>query len=95
MFFHSWVGQKSSGLYHVGEIVRFKNRLKSVFRAEAICTDANSFYKDKDLVRSLKTPSAKFVAEKLFNQIEFLEREKLKYKDLFNRNQKQYRPIRN
>ena len=27
----------------VGEIVRFKNRLKSVFRAEAIRTDANSF----------------------------------------------------
>ena len=30
----------------VEEIVRFKNRLKAVFRAEAIQTDENSFYKN-------------------------------------------------
>ena len=53
------------------------------------------FYRDKQLVQSLQNPSAKFVAEKLFNQIEFLENEKLKYKDLFKQNKKQYRPIRN
>ncbi|MCB9093352.1 MAG: transposase [Halobacteriovoraceae bacterium] len=79
----------------VQEIVRFKNRLKSLFRAEALSTSENSFYKNKDLVNGLKNPSAKFVAEKLFNQIEFLESEKLKYRDLFTKNKKQYRPIRN
>jgi len=79
----------------VQEIIRFKNRLKSVFRSEAIGTSENSFYKNKDRVRELKNPSAKFVAEKLFNQIEFLENEKLKYRDLFTKNKKQYRPIRN
>ena len=31
----------------VEEIVRFKNRLKAVFRAAAIQTDENSFYKNK------------------------------------------------
>ncbi len=50
----------------VEEIVRFKNRLKSVFRAEAIQTDENSFYKNESRV-----------------------------KELFEKNKKQYRPIRN
>lgn len=79
----------------VEEIVRFKNRLKSVFRAEAIQTDENSFYKNKDRVKELKNPSAKFVAENLFEQIEFMENEKGKFKIQFNKNRQMYRPIRN
>ncbi|MBK8204693.1 MAG: hypothetical protein IPK68_21095 [Bdellovibrionales bacterium] len=55
----------------VEEIVRFKNRLKAVFRAEAIQADENSFYKNKTRIKELENPSAKFVAEKLFDQIEF------------------------
>lgn len=79
----------------VEEIVRFKNRLKAVFRAEAIQTDENSFYKNHTRVKELKNSSARFVAEKLFNQIEFLEGEKEKYKEVFERNRKKYKPIRN
>lgn len=79
----------------VEEIVRFKNRLKAVFRAEAIQTDENSFYTNKIRVKEIKNPSAKFVAEKLFDQIEFLEKEKDKYKEVFESNRKKYRPIRN
>lgn len=79
----------------VEEIVRFKNRLKAVFRAEAIQTDENSFYKNQERVEEIKNPSAKFVAENLFRQIEFLEKEKIKYRKLFERNRKQYKPIRN
>lgn len=79
----------------VGEIVRFKNRLKAVFRAEAIATDENSFYGNNKRVSELKNPSAKFVADGLFRQIGFLENEKLKYRKLFEQNKKKYRPIRN
>jgi transposase len=79
----------------VEEIIRFKNRLKAVFRAEAIQTDENSFYKNQARVKELKNLSAKFVAENLFNQIAFLEKEKDKYRELFERNKKQYKPIRN
>ena len=79
----------------VQEIVRFKNRLKSVFRAEVINTDEARFYKNKERVSELKNPSAKFVAENLYNQIEFLELEKLKFRKLFENNRKKYRPIRN
>lgn len=79
----------------VEEIVRSKNRLKAVFRAEAISTDENSFYKNKDRVKELTNCSAKFVAERLFGQIAYLEEEKLKYLDLFHVNKKKYRPIRN
>lgn len=79
----------------VEEIVRFKNRLKAVFRSEAIQTDENSFYKNKARVSDIMNPSAKFVAEKLFDQIEYLEAEKGKYKEVFEKNRKKYRPIRN
>jgi transposase len=79
----------------VEEIVRFKNRLKAVFRAEAIQTDENSFYRNNNRIDELKNPSARFVAEKLFGQIEFLELEKDKYKEVFETNRKKYRPIRN
>jgi transposase len=79
----------------VEEIVRFKNRLKAIFRAEAIQTDENSFYKNKAKVSKLTSTSAKFVAEKLFDQIEYLESEKAKYKEVFESNRKKYRPIRN
>ena len=79
----------------VEEIVRFKNRLKAVFRANNLKTDENDFYKNKDRTIEFKNESAKFVATNLFHQIEFLEQEKLKYLDWFKSNQKKYRPIRN
>lgn len=79
----------------VGEIVRFKNRLKSVFRAEAIKTGENSFFKNHERVKELSNPSAKFVAKNLFSQIDYLEGEKSKFINLFEKNKKQYRPIRN
>lgn len=79
----------------VEEIVRTKNRLKAVFRAEVIKTDENSFYKNKGRVSELHHSSSRFVAERLFAQVEHLEEEKNKYLDLFRSNQKKYRPIRN
>ena len=79
----------------VQEIVRFKNRLKAVFRANNLKTDENDFYQNKDRAIEIKNESAKFVATNLFHQIEFLEQEKNKYLDWFKNNQKKYRPIRN
>jgi len=79
----------------VQEIIRFKNRLKAIFRAEAINTDENSFYKNKERALEISNDSGRFVATNLFNQIEFLESEKAKYLDWFKNNQKKYRPIRN
>jgi transposase len=79
----------------IQEIIRFKNRLKSIFRANAINTDENKFYKNKQRVAELKNISEKFVANNLFNQIEYLEEEKLKYREQFKNNKLKYRPIRN
>lgn len=44
----------------VEEIVRFKNRLKAVFRAEAIQTDENSLYKNSSRVKEIKNPAESF-----------------------------------
>ncbi len=79
----------------VEEIVRFKNRLKAVFRANNLKTDENDFYKNKDRTIEIKNESAKFVATNLFHLIDFLELEKIKYLEWFKNNQKKYRPIRN
>ena len=79
----------------IQEIVRTKNRLKAVFRGEAIKTDDSQFYKDKDRILQLRNDSAQFVARSLFSQMDFLESEKVKFIDLFHKNKKMYRPIRN
>ena len=51
--------------------------------------------KDKERISELRNDSAKFVARRLFNQVDFLEDEKLEYLQLFQKNRKTYRPIRN
>jgi transposase len=79
----------------VQEIIRSKNRLKAVFRAQAIDTHASNFYVDKSQTKQLATKSSKFVAESLFSQIEALEKFKLEYKEYFKRNIKTYKPIKN
>ena len=76
----------------VQEIVRTKNRLKAVFRAEAVRTDDSGFYADKARVVELGNSSAKFVAERLFAQVEYLEEEKKKYEGLFLSNKKKVPP---
>lgn len=79
----------------VEEIVRTKNRLKAVFRSEAIDTNTAGFYGDKKRARELSHPAAKFVAESLFDQIEALEKFKAGYREFFQKNLKTYRPIKN
>jgi transposase len=79
----------------VEEIVRTKNRLKAVFRSEAIDTSSTDFYTDRDRAKKLSTDSARFVAESLFDQIESLEKFKAEYKKIFQRNLKTYRPVKN
>jgi len=79
----------------VDDIVRAKNRLKAVFRAEVVDTSTEKFYQDKDRAKDLKNPNARFVAEALYDQIFSLEKLKFEYRERFRRNLKKYRPIRN
>ncbi|MEO7161737.1 MAG: transposase [Bdellovibrionia bacterium] len=79
----------------VQEIVRTKNRLKAVFRAEAIATSQSNFYTSKELTKQLSHSSGKFVAESLYEQIQSLEKFKIEYKLNFKKNLKRYKPIRN
>ena len=79
----------------VGEIAKSKCRLKALFRSEAIDTSATQFYKMRERTDELSHDQARFVAENFFDQIEYLERQKLQYKDWLRKNSKKYRPIRN
>jgi transposase len=79
----------------VDEGVRSKNRLKAIFRANGLATDASKFYESKELAKELPHDSARFVAESLFDRIRTLESEKRDYKKYFETNMKKYRPLRN
>jgi transposase len=79
----------------VEEIVRTKNRLKAVFRSEALDTSSNGFYSNKERAKELSHESARFVAESLFDQIERLEKTKAEYREFFQKNVKKHKPIRN
>jgi transposase len=79
----------------VEEIVRTKQRLKAVFRSEAIDTSDGKFYSSKDRTKELSHTSAKFVADSLFEQIDALESRKAEYREHFKKNIKRYRPIKN
>ncbi|MDX2244319.1 MAG: IS110 family transposase [Leptolyngbyaceae cyanobacterium bins.302] len=79
----------------VEEIVRAKNRLKAVFRSEAIDTNTTHFYTTKDRTKELSHENARFVAENLYDQIAALEKLKEGYRERFKKNIKTYRPIKN
>jgi transposase len=79
----------------VAEIVRTKNRLKAVFRSEAIDTSDSKFYTSKERCKELSHEHGRFVAESFFAQIEHLESKKLEFKSIFVRNMKIYRPLKN
>lgn len=79
----------------VQEIVRTKNRLKAIFRSQAIDTNASNFYTTKDRAKELSSPEGRFVAESLFDQIASLEKFKAEYRQYFQKNLKKYRPIKN
>jgi transposase len=79
----------------VDDIVRAKNRLKAVFRTEAIDTNTKNFYGDKDRAKEFKNKNARFVAESLYDQVEALEKLKDEYREKFKVLLKKYRPIQN
>ena len=79
----------------VDDIVRAKNRLKAVFRSEAIPTNTKKFYEDKEQTKKLKNQNSQFVAESLYGQITALEKLKSEYREKFQKNLKRYRPVRN
>lgn len=77
-------------------IIRAKNRLKAVFRSEAIDTNATDFYATaRERAKDLSHEHARFVAESLFWQIENLEKRKAEYREAFKRNIKRYQPVKN
>lgn len=78
----------------IEEIIRTKNRLKAVFRSEAINTLQANFYEiEKDRLKELSHESAQFVAENLFWQIEGLEKRKKECRERLRLYSKKYKPL--
>jgi transposase len=70
----------------VQEIVRTKNRYKSLFRSEAIKTPGVGVYRSAERIQELSRKVDRFVAEQLFAQIQFLDEKKKIYIDQFKSN---------
>ena len=69
----------------MGDIVRAKNRLKSLFVARAINVQGRKVYSDETVLDQLDEPS-RVVAKKLFAQVGALEGIKAEYKSIFEKN---------
>ena len=78
----------------IHEMTRAKNRYKALFRQVAIPATGTAFYKDKEKTSLLTVGNSRFVATNLFNQIQFLEEQKLEYLKKFDANVKKYKPIK-
>jgi transposase len=77
----------------VHEIVRSKNRYKALFRSEAIKTPGVAIYKTNERIKELSRTTDQFVAEGLFEQIEFLEKRKKIFKERLTKNMKKHPDI--
>jgi transposase len=74
----------------IQEIVRSKNRYKSLFRSEAIKTPGVGVYRSDERIQELSRATDRFVAEQLFVQIQFLEEKKKNYLGRFRANMKKH-----
>ena len=78
----------------VSEIVRAKNRYKSLFRSEAIPAPGTKIYNAPERIKELSTSTGRFVAENILAQIKRLEEIKEKYLLTFKRNMKMHSELK-
>jgi transposase len=76
------------------EIVRAKNRYKSLFRQSAIRVDGSSVYSDPQRIQELTTKTQRFVAKPLLQQIQMLEEHKELYGKKFENNLRRFKEMR-
>lgn len=79
----------------VQEIVRTKNRIKALFRLNALKTRGASFYADAKVVEKLPSKVQQEVARALFEQLELLTRQQKEvYGDRFKKNLRRFKELR-
>lgn len=75
-------------------IIAEKNRYKALFRQSAIVETGASFYRDFELINSLRTNSQRFVAIPLYERIKLLEKHKELYEKQFEANVEKHPTIK-
>jgi hypothetical protein len=71
-----------------------KNRYKALFRQSAIIKSGEAFYRDFELINSLRTNHQRFVAISLYERIAQLEKQKKLYEKQFESNVDRFKEIR-
>jgi transposase len=81
----------------VGDAVRLKNRYKSLFRKEGKGNriKGGALYKDESLLEGLERKDRRFIGERLYKTLEFMESERAKYVEEILRVSKKFEEIKN
>ena len=78
----------------VQNIVAEKNRYNALFRQSAIVRSGDAFYRDFELINTLRTENQRFVAIPLYERIQQLEKHQAMYEKKFKSNCRRYKTIR-
>jgi transposase len=78
----------------VQNIVAEKNRYNALFRQSAIVRSGDAFYRDFELISSLRTENQRFVAIPLYERIQQLEKHQTLYEKQFKANCRKFKTIR-
>ena len=78
-FFSELRAVVSAYLDLVKDTVRFQNRYKALFRSQAAETEGTAIYSDRERLREIKSDSNRFIAETLFDQIQFFREQKKEF----------------
>jgi transposase len=78
----------------IQEIGRAKNRYKALYRQAAIQTDVTKFYESEEMLLSLDGEERYYVACTLFEQIRFLEQQRVGYVERFEENARKQKAIK-
>ena len=78
----------------VQELTRCKNRYKALFRKSALHLSGTTAYGRPEVIEQLPCEQQKFVAKRLFAQLELLQAQKKDYEKQFRDNVRKHKPIR-
>jgi transposase len=78
----------------IGDVIRLKNRYKSLFRKKGLSIRGESVYGKKEWLQKLGDGDERFIGERLFQSIERLEEERRGYVDRIKSRSRRFKEIK-
>jgi len=78
----------------IGDMVRLKNRYKSLFRKRGISIRGESVYNKKEWLEKLGAGDERFIGEQFFKSIDRLEEERIEYVERIKKRSRKFKEIK-